>query len=80
MLSFDGNTTSILESILKRQNHLLVFFVSTVFSWINVKIPYTEKFYKIDLFNNLGNGMIFTWAGERKRRMAKTYFLSGCTG
>jgi hypothetical protein len=34
----------------------------------------------IDLFNNLGNDIIRKWAGEKRRRMPKRFFLSGCTG
>jgi hypothetical protein len=38
------------------------------------------KVESIDLFNNIGNGMIPKWTGKRKHRMIRMIFLSGCTG
>jgi hypothetical protein len=37
-------------------------------------------YMKIDLFNNQKNNKIHKWEGERRHRMPKKFFLSGCTG
>jgi hypothetical protein len=34
----------------------------------------------VELFNNLGNDILYGWDEEKKRRMPKRFFLSGCTG
>jgi hypothetical protein len=34
----------------------------------------------LDLFNNRGNDILSKWAGERRHRMPRMLFSSGCTG
>jgi hypothetical protein len=54
---------------------VIIMIVEYFLFWVNEITDYI-----IDLFNNLREGIIMAWAGKKRQRMPKRFFLSGCTG
>ena len=73
-----------LQNLVEHNNVNNIFICPTIYMEVLRGIKNDNTFYDvketIDLFNNTGNSIIPKWVGERRHKMPKRFFLSGCTG
>jgi SAM-dependent methyltransferase len=90
-VSNDLESLKEIQRILKKNGLFFCFYLPYRFSytqniqyllghWYHKKLYSKKAVKKLDLFNNPGNGIIPKWVGERRHRILRMFFSSGCMG